>query len=191
MEESMFDIIKEKVLIRLEALSPDLTYHNLQHTLDVLEQSQRIAIAEGIQDTRQILLLKIAALYHDTGFSRTYAKHEAVGCAIFLEDTVDFDFSEEDKSVVMGLIMATQIPQSPKNLLERIICDADLDYLGRPDFFEIGEGLRKEFLTYGIIANNEEWDNLQIKFLKAHSYHTESSRKLREPAKQHNFTQLA
>lgn len=86
--------------------------------------------------------------------------------------------------------MATKIPQQPHNLLEQIICDADLDYLGRDDFYKIGETLRKEFLHYSIVNSDEEWETLQIKFLQNHHYHTISSQQLREPIKHQYLLQL-
>ncbi len=175
---------------RLRALSPELTYHCYDHTMDVLEQCVRIAEAEGITDPMNIFLLKVAALYHDTGFLKAYRFHEAASCEIFMEETGGFDFSEADIAVVNRLIMATQIPQQPADILEKIICDADLDYLGRDDFFSIGDTLRKEFLQFKVVANEAEWENLQLKFLKNHSYHTTSSQLLREPAKQLNISKL-
>ena len=86
--------------------------------------------------------------------------------------------------------MVTKIPQQPKNLLQRIICDADLDYLGRNDFEVIGEKLRQEFLVYGVVQTEEEWDRLQLKFLTSHKYHTASSQHMREPVKQMHLHSL-
>lgn len=190
MREQAFEKIKRMVLTKLRDLSPDLTYHSMDHTLDVLRQSERIAIEEGITDEEQLFLLRVAALYHDTGFLNTYSEHEARGCNIFLEDVEGMEFTDQEKSVILNLIMSTRIPQKPKTQLEMIICDADLDYLGRNDFFSIGDSLRKEFLSYHVISSNEEWGKLQLNFLQKHHYHTESSRKLREPVKQRNYARL-
>ncbi len=188
--DAVFDTIKEMVSEKLKGLSINLTYHNLDHTLDVTEQSERIATAEGVSDKKEIFLLKVAALYHDTGFLRTYANHEEASCTIFLEESDRFGFTLEEKNLITGLIMATKLPQTPATLLQKVICDADLDYLGRSDFFEIGDGLRREFLKYGIIKTNEEWDKLQVKFLTNHKYHTQTSRQLRESFKQENIAKL-
>lgn len=188
MEE--FEKVKTVVLKRLAGLSPDLTYHCLEHTLDVVKQSERIAGDENVDKARDLFLLKVAALYHDTGFLKTYAAHEMKSCEIFLADADNFDLSTEEKSVIINLIMATQIPQLPTTLLEKIICDADLDYLGRDDFFSIGDNLRKEFLRYNIVKNDEQWEQMQLKFLQNHQYHTESSQQLREPYKLLNYAKL-
>ncbi len=185
-----FDLLKEFVYKKLEGLDPDLTYHDKNHTIDVLAQCERIAKAEGVEDEKDLYLLKVAALYHDTGFLRVYKKHEEAGCGIFLEDAADFDFTEEEKQRITSLIMATKLPQMPVTIFEKIICDADLDYLGRDDFFKIGNDLRREFLKHDIIKSDEEWHRLQINFLTAHHYHTETSRNEREEAKQANIAKL-
>jgi uncharacterized protein len=185
-----FENVKRNVLNKLEKLNPNLTYHCTEHTLDVLEQSIRIAKEEGIENGDELYLLKIAALYHDTGFLETYALHEKKSCELFLSDSEQYQLSDDQKNIVLNLIMSTQIPQKPHTLLEKIICDADLDYLGRNDFFSIGDSLRKEFLCFNIVGNDEEWNKLQLNFLQNHSYHTSSSQKLREPGKQLNYSKL-
>ena len=184
-----FETIKTIVLAELDELNPHLTYHSKEHTIDVIEQSVRIALSEGIDDDA-LLLLKFAALFHDSGFLQTYAEHEKKGCELFLKKAADWDFTVDEKKIVEGLIMATKIPQTPHTHLQQIICDADLDYLGRADFLTIGDTLRREFLHYKIVANNEDWENLQLKFLKNHQYHTKASQHLREPVKQKNYKGL-
>jgi predicted metal-dependent HD superfamily phosphohydrolase len=188
--DTQFQNIKALVSDKLNGLNPNLTYHNEEHTMDVVKQCERIAKDEGIEDGTELFLLKVAALYHDTGFLKTYFSHEEMSCRIFMEDAALFNFSEEDKDLVKSLIMATRLPQTPKTLLEKIICDADLDYLGRTDFFTIGEGLRTEFMRYSIIHSDKEWEELQVKFLTNHRYHTESSRRCREDQKQANIAKL-
>lgn len=190
MTEKDFESVKEVVLAKLDGLDPHLTYHSKEHTIDVMTQAIRIAESEGISDSYQLLTLKFATLFHDIGFLETYANHEAKGCEMFLKYAAMEHFSETEMADIKSLIMATKLPQSPKNHLEEIICDADLDYLGRGDFFSIGDNLRKEFLHYNIVANNEAWEKLQLNFLKNHQYFTKSSRKLREPVKQKNYAQL-
>jgi uncharacterized protein len=190
MTEKDFEAVKEVVLAKLDGLDSHLTYHSKEHTIDVMTQALRIAASEGISDSYQLLTLKFATLFHDIGFLETYANHEAKGCEMFLKYSAKEHFSETEIADIQSLIMATKLPQSPKNHLEEIICDADLDYLGRSDFFRIGDNLRKEFLHYNIVADNEAWEKLQLNFLKNHHYFTESSRKLREPVKQKNYSKL-
>jgi uncharacterized protein len=190
MSNQLFENIKLHVTHLLKNLHPDLTYHNGQHTFDVLAQCERIAKEEGITDPQQLLLLKVAALYHDTGFLNVYKKHEEESCTLFLSDCTHYPFSKEEKESILQLIMATQLPQQPTNVLEKVICDADLDYLGRADFLETGARLKQELMNFGKIRDENEWEELQLHFLKEHTYHTASSRALREPVKQRNILQL-
>ena len=190
MSTSGFESIENAVLKKLESLSPGLTYHSREHTRDVVRQSERIAREESVTDKRKVFLLKIAALYHDTGFMETYSNHEEKSCQIFLRDSISFGLTPAEIKEVTDLIMVTKIPQQPKNLLQRIICDADLDYLGRDDFELIGDKLRREFLVYGVVRDDEEWDRLQLKFLASHRYHTFSSQRDREPVKQMHLHSL-
>jgi hypothetical protein len=71
--------------------------------------------------------------------------------------------------------MATKIPQNPKSHLEEIICDADLNYLGRDDFFSIEEKLYEEMLAFGYIKNTEEWNKVQVDFMRNHHYFTSTA----------------
>ena len=171
-------------------LDPTLTYHCTGHTKDVMEQAERIAIEEKITDSRLLLLIKIAALFHDTGFLYTYKNHEKKSCEILLETLDTRSFKQEELAIMEGMIMATKVPQMPHNLPEMILCDADLDYLGRDDFDEISENLRKEFLSHGIIKNDEEWDKLQVGFFDSHNYFTASSIRNRKPLKTKHLEKL-
>lgn len=191
MTESGFQAIHASIVQRLSAgLDPRLTYHNLAHTLDVLDQSLRISLAEEITDPRQLLLIRIAALFHDTGFLFEYSGHEARSCVIMREAIEGTSLSSEEMEQISGMIMATKIPQSPTNLMEKIICDADLDYLGREDFPPISNNLKKEFLEYGVIKSEAAWDLLQIGFLEKHQYFTQTSNKTRAPKKNEYLAML-
>ena len=86
--------------------------------------------------------------------------------------------------------MATKIPQSPKTELERIICDADLDYLGRTDYFPISENLHREFLAFEKIKNDKDWIELQQIFLQSHTYFTKTSVALRQTGVEENLRKI-
>jgi hypothetical protein len=177
--------IKVHIIDTLTAkLSPALTYHNVSHTEDVLKRAVDIAKMEGIHDEEDVLLLQISALYHDVGFLDVYAGHEERSCEIAGPQLVEFGYSEEQIKKIFGMIRATKVPQTPTTKLEEIICDADLDYLGRNDFFSIGRGLYKEFLDQKIVSDDKTWNLLQVRFLESHRYFTNTSIRLRQDQKQ-------
>jgi uncharacterized protein len=180
-----FSEIEFQVINELEKkLSPALTYHNVAHTKDVLKQAVAIAKSEGIDDDEELLLLKLAALYHDIGFLEAYTGHEEVSCKVASAELAGFGFSYEQIEKVCGMIRATKVPQQPMNKLEEIICDADLDYLGRDDFFKIGRGLYKEFIVQKVVSEEKSWNLLQVSFLESHHYFTTTSKNLRQNQKQ-------
>lgn len=164
-------------------LPEDRRYHSLAHTLDVYAVAIDIGEKEGIGE-EDMVLLKTAALFHDCGFLRQKDEHERVGCEIMREALPQFGYGEEHLDRMCAMIMATRIPQSPKDLLSRILCDADLDYLGRPDFFTIGDDLFREMIAYGRVRTEREWNELQVEFLTAHRYFTATNQRDREPGKQ-------
>ncbi|HLO81247.1 MAG TPA: HD domain-containing protein [Chitinophagaceae bacterium] len=191
MTESRFEALRSTVLSLLENnLDPKLTYHNLGHTMDVIRQVERIAIGEKISDKNDILLLKVAALFHDSGFLEVYKHHEDMSCNILMRHINGSDLTEAELEKVKGMIMATKIPQTPYNKLEEIICDADLDYLGREDFEPISLGLKDEFLEFGVIKSEADWDPLQIRFFEAHSYFTKTCQQDRAPRKAIHLEEL-
>ena len=182
---------KKQVLDRLaNEINPLLAYHNRSHTAEVVENAERIARTEGITDERELLLLMMAALFHDTGFLYVNTGHEEKSCMIAMDELRDWDLEPSEKDMICTLIMATKVPQMPQTRLEEIICDADLDYLGRSDFWEISNNLKKEYLGLGTIRSEEEWLPLEIKFLESHRYFTEISKKIRAPEKQKHLKQL-
>ena len=185
-----FSLLRAQVLAELdEKLSPLLTYHCRTHTEDVLQHTERIAIAENIVQPRMLLLMKTAALFHDTGFVDIYVGHEERSCEIMIRKLKGHRFDDSEIELMTGMIMATKVPQSPSSLQQMVLCDADLDYLGRDDFPVINKRLKNELLAYGFIKDLNEWDELQMNFLSTHRYFTNNSVKLREPVK-HNHLLL-
>lgn len=166
-------------------LPPTLYYHGLHHTLDVVAQAQSLAGAEGITDAGQLTLLRTAALYHDAGFLTTYQGHEAAGCELARRVLPAWGYTPEQLDLICQLIMATRMPQQPGDLpLARILCDADLDYLGRPDFWPISNTLRAELQARGLGTDDHIWQQSQVDFLSQHHYWTVAATARREAAKQ-------
>ena len=182
---------EEKAILKQleDGLSPNLHYHGLHHTRDVMEAALRIASSEGLPED-QIRLLRIAVLYHDSGFVVNSKDHESHGCEIAKRNLPAYGYSPKEIETICGMIMATRIPQSPHNLLEKIICDADLDYLGRDDFNRISRSLYEEIKLSGQNLGERDWSLLQKKFLENHHYFTEFGKKNREPLKQQHLRKI-
>lgn len=176
---------------RLEReLSPNLTYHNLWHTReDVVPACALLGQHCGVSKKDQCLL-EIGAAYHDIGFTEQYANHEITSARIAAQALPDFGFSARDIEAIMGMIMATRLPQSPRNLLEEIIADADLDVLGRTDFSSRNEDLRQELANRGQKIGRKQWHEGQLAFLKSHTYFTPAAKMLRDDMKKRHMAML-
>ncbi len=186
----MYDRLYADIMLKLkEELPKELYYHGRHHTIDVLSTLTQICKAEDVTGT-DLLLLKTAALLHDIGFTVGATNHEQTGCDMAHTMLPDYGYNTAQIDSICGMIMATKIPQSPKNKLEEIICDADLDYLGRNDFYPISNSLFRELKTRGVLSDENEWNKLQIKFLTAHHYFTQTNITTREPEKQKRIEEL-
>lgn len=170
-------------------LSDKLYYHCIEHTKDVVQAIERIALSEGVTN-EDLFLLKSAATYHDAGFVESYEKNEPIGARMAEEILPHYGYNEVNIQKIKELIFVTEIPHRPKNLLEEIICDADLDYLGRDDFHEIADRLRMELREHGKINSDRKWDEMQVSFLTAHQYFTQTAKKSRDAKKAKNLDEV-
>lgn len=181
---------KEYILQRLRTeLKSNRTYHSLAHTLDVYASVIDIAEKEGITG-EGIELLKTAAVFHDSGFLVQDLDHENASCVLAQEALPRFGFDPQQVAQVCTMIMATRVPQQPQDRLSRILCDADLDYLGREDFESTGDLLFQELKCYGVLKTLREWNELQVLFLSGHQYFTETNTRSREPVKAMHLKRL-
>jgi len=174
--------------LRLD-IGSDIIYHDARHTMDVIQATERIALAEGV-DERSIMLLKIGALFHDTGYLYGHDQHELRSVEIFREQAIGYSIDENSLNTIEELILSTRVPQSPHNHLESILCDADLDYLGRRDFPVLSEFLYLELLSHKRVKDREEWNNRQLQFFESHTFYTQYARDHRSERKKQNLSDL-
>ena len=170
-------------------LSKNLYYHRFHHTLDVLQAGIKLAKLEGLPK-KETEILKTAILFHDAGFTKVYQNHEKISIDIAKKTLPEFGYDDATVAAIAARIRATKIPQSPQNVSEKIICDADLDYLGRTDYYIIADDLRKELMGMKFIADNKEWLKIQIDFLETHHYWTTSAVNLRARPKTTRLKEL-
>ena len=131
-----------------------------------------------------------AAAYHDSGFVVSELNHEQQSSILCMNWLPKFGYTDNEIDKVCEIVMATKIPQTPNSHLAEILCDADLDYLGRNDFDEISESLYEEFKFRKIITNREVWDNIQVNFFNSHHYFTATNRDIRNIQKVLNLQKI-
>jgi len=152
-------------------LPPHLYYHNKAHTQYVVNAALQLATAEQVLE-EDLPLLLTAALMHDTGYIETIKNHEEASCAIARRLLPAYDYNTTSVNTICDLIMVTKLPQQACTSLAKILCDADLYYLGTDQFFEFGENLYKEMYALHLINSLDQWNELQVQFLSSHRYFT-------------------
>jgi uncharacterized protein len=173
-----------------ENLAPFLTYHDWKHTEHVIRMSEYIAHKENMPE-EDVVLVKTAALFHDAGFISSVADgHEDASIQLAQDKLPQFGYTKSEIKIITGMIQATSIPQEPKTKLESILADADLEYLGTDSFERIGTNLYYEIKHTNPNLSITEWNDIQIKFLQSHQYHTPYCIQYRNPIKQRNLELL-
>lgn len=178
--KSFYEVQLTEVINRMRLeLDKRYTYHTVEHTLDVIKCCEEISHAEGMNESEK-LILQISALFHDTGFLLSRSNHEERSVEIFTQARSSYQLDPLHIREIENCIRATRVPQEPQSHLEQIICDADLDYLGRTDFWPISDSLYSEMTNCGEISDKVAWKNLQVRFMTAHRFHTKFSKNRRD-----------
>ena len=170
-------------------LATTIHYHHVFHTENVIKSSERLCLLEKL-DEESSLLIKTAALFHDTGFVTQYEKNEPVGAAFAEKHLPAFGYDTAQIEIIKDLILATDTSKQPQGLYHKIIRDADLDYIGRADFFSISQLLRQELLEHGKAIKLVEWYALEKEFLDNHVYFTDAAYALRNKGKLNNLEEI-
>jgi uncharacterized protein len=186
----VFNQIYETFFSKLEREMPSYySYHTPEHTRYVIDKSVLVGKKEKIKED-DLELLKIAALFHDMGFLESRDNHEELSCDMVMKELPSWNFKSNEIAKICGMIRATKIPQRPKTLLEKILADADLEYLGTDLYEEGSSRLYRELIYFNPSLTEKEWLEIQVNFLTAHQYHTEFCIKNRESQKQSHLKRL-
>jgi uncharacterized protein len=182
-----------KELFRDE-LPDGIKFHDADHTLHptkgVVSVANRIAISENISEHDRELLVA-AAYFHDTGYIREYDKNEPIAARMAGRILKLIGYKPNEIEKVQMMILSTDLDREPKTHVEKILCDADLDNLGREDFFKLDGKLREGRRARGIdVSDDAKWYRGTLEIIQKHQYYTESQKKLREEGKQKNIKKL-
>jgi predicted metal-dependent HD superfamily phosphohydrolase len=177
-----------------DELPDGIKYHDSNHTLHptkgVVAVANRIAISENISEHDRELLIA-AAYFHDTGYIREYDKNEPIAARMAGRILKLIGYKPNEIEKIQKMILATDLECEPKTHVEKILCDADFDHLGREDFFELDGKLREGRRARGVdVSDDVKWYRSTLEIIKKHKYYTESQIKLREKEKQKNINRL-
>ncbi|MEP7144400.1 MAG: HD domain-containing protein [Ferruginibacter sp.] len=165
--------------------TPQLVYHNLAHTENVIQKTNEISLNYSLNET-DLFILSSAAWFHDCGHLFGPAKNHEVKSALIMRVYMkSIGLEEKMIQMVWQCILSTKIPNEPKSLLAEILCDADLYHLGTDEFL-ITDGLvRKEFELRNAFLPSS-WEENTLSFLEHHTYFTAYCRALLEKGKLKN-----
>ena len=177
-----------------DELPDGIKFHDINHTLHptrgVVAVANKIAISENISEHDRELLIA-AAYFHDTGYIRAYEKNEPIAARMAGRILKLIGYKPDEVEKVQKMILATDLAREPKTHVEKILCDADLDNLGREDFFKLDGKLREGRRARGIdVSDDAKWYKGTLEIIKKHQYYTESQKKFREKGKQKNIKRL-
>jgi len=163
---------------------PALLYHNLPHTVEVVEAAKIIAGHYNLDD-HDFFIVTAAAWFHDTGYlTNGSEQHEEKSAELAGNYLKNMEIDEADITEIKKCIISTRMPQQPVSLLEKIVCDADLFHLGTDNFKEKSKLLRKEMEALNNTKiDPDEWRSKNLALLESHQYHTDYCRSLLSKSK--------
>lgn len=173
-----------------EKLSPDLTYHNLDHTRDVVKAAEVIGKNSGLTDD-EVEMLILAAWFHDSGFTEIYTGHEEKSVEICSDFLMQNRYAPDKIEKIKSIILVTRVDRFPENLIEMVIKDADLAYAGKDTFYAKSIDLRTEWQKYFNSDYTEyDWIINNINFLNETKFYTPYAKKIFNKQREKNLYEL-
>jgi predicted metal-dependent HD superfamily phosphohydrolase len=189
--KQLLDEVKEHVIKYFHAHNnPDLVYHNLNHTKNVVAAAMQIANHYQLGDEDYFIVIA-GAWFHDMGYMVDASKHEESSAQIAADYLKHKGVDAAVIAKIQGVIMATKMPQNPNGLLEEIMCDADLFHLGTADQRKTSRQLREEMLLFcKKDISKADWRKKTIELMEGHHYFTDYCRLLLDEQKAKNLADL-
>ena len=168
-----------------------IIYHDAYHTKKVVEAARLIGQHYQL-DEKDFFIVNVAAWFHDLGYFKGGAPgHEQRGALMAESFLAGTGVDPATIVAIKNCILATRLPQKPNNLLEDIVCDADLFHLGTDEFSQRNKLMRKEVeAMQDKKISKEEWRQGTIRLLESHEYHTDYCRLLLNEKKQEHLNKL-
>ena len=172
----MNDIIsKSEAFIKTQYEKSDskkYSFHSFKHVVRTVNAVRLIAENTKINKS-DLEIVIIAAWFHDVGILESVENHEVKSAEAAEKFLKKHKYPIEKINKVINCIKATNLATVPKNLLERIIRDADVIHLGKKSFLKRNKELRQEIQNVnGKTFTDKEWIDFDLKFLNNHKYFT-------------------
>lgn len=179
--------MESKLLLEVESyavnfitrkISKDYAYHDVQHTISVVEAVQKIGNAMERSD-EELEILTIAAWFHDMGYDQGPTDHEQRGAAYAETFLKQHNYPTEKIKQIQDCILATKMGYTPQTDLEKIICDADFAHLGSRNYWDRCGRVREEMArTKNKVMSEIEWIDFELDFMRLHQFNTLAAQEL-------------
>lgn len=171
-------------------LSENMYFHNLEHTLLVVEGVKIIGKENNVNEN-ELFILILAAFLHDIGYTRQYIGHEQTSAEMAERFLLENGLEQAQVKVVTNCIMATKYPQLPNNDFEKIICDADFYHFSLQNYLVFAARLKREWEeNLRLVYTDREWYAINIKMLTGHEYFTPFGKQRLQKKKNLNIEKL-
>lgn len=182
---------EEYVLSVLYEKTPqEHVYHDVNHTQEVLASCRTIGEAENLS-VSDLEIVQLAACFHDVGYVEVSEGHEELSAQYAKEFLQSVNYPQDKIEQVCSCILATRVPQKPKNILEKVVCDADLSHLGKKNFINRNDLFRIEYeYHFGRSLTEFEWLQNSIDFISSHQFFTAYAKQELEPLKLKHLERL-
>jgi polyphosphate kinase len=167
-----------------------MRFHDLEHTLTVTRHALEIGRAEGLPE-KDMLLVELAALFHDVGYAVAYEGHEEAGAELAHAWLMGHGATAAEAGRVSRLILATRLRATPKGKLQQVLRDADSAKAGQADFMEKGERLRQERRHWsGTAMPPRAWRLENLTYMEGHRFYTAYAQRRFGGQKEQNLSEL-
>lgn len=184
-DDELISETREYISILLTTeLSENCVFHTISHTLDVVSNAEVIGRYCKLDDD-SLNILRMCALFHDVGYVDAYDDHEIYSAKRARAYLKSKQIDPEVIAQIEAAILSTKTPQTPKDKISKILCDADLMNLTFDDYFEQIDLMRKEWEKVGKAKlNREEFYLSSLDFFQSHEYHSKYGKKVLQPKKE-------
>jgi predicted metal-dependent HD superfamily phosphohydrolase len=166
------------------------SFHNLTHTRDVVKAVEEIGTQTGLTED-ELESATIAAWLHDIGYIQGAEGHEEKAANRAKELLEEWGAPHKKIMEISEAIMSTKVPQQPRSLISKVLCDADLYHLSTEECTAKSGKLREEWENLGTkTLNDTEWTQTNLEFLENHRYHTPYGQAILQQGKKKNIKKL-
>ena len=177
--DNLIEAVRNYVVVFLsENLSDQLSFHNIRHTYEVADAVREIGLQTYLSE-EEMQIVQVSGWFHDCGYANTYMGHEEESKKLAKNFLDNCGCNDEFTAAVLKCIESTKYPPKPASLLEKVICDADMYHLTKPNYAQYSKAIRQEFEIYlGLVYTDEEWQIKNCQFLTEHQYFTDYGREI-------------